>query len=177
MKSTPNSVLRYPKPSGAAAEQDLLLRSASFRTSGVVAEHAIYSLPEAEQQRSSHPLCATRPALPPYGSAWRVAHADHRASRRNEPHPQDTPRRPAEPGIAREGKGRAGKGWEGLDCPRQPIMRVDIQCRAFAGSTPGPSPDRQREAASAFSCLAATRGHRTAKRIHGAPTGFASLPA
>jgi hypothetical protein len=85
MKPIPESPLRYPNSSGAAAEQNLLLRSASFRTSGVVAEHAIYSSPAAEQQRSNPASRAypTSPALrrcsasrltAPAGAA---AHADH----------------------------------------------------------------------------------------------------
>jgi hypothetical protein len=78
MKPVPKSLLRYPNCSGAAAEQNFVLRSASFRTHGVVAEHAIYSCPGAEQQRSKPRLARvshfTRFApllrLPPYGSGW-----------------------------------------------------------------------------------------------------------
>jgi hypothetical protein len=61
MKSIPQSLLRYPNASGAAAEHRGLLRSASFRTHGVVAEHAIYSSPGAEQQRSSPALARVVP--------------------------------------------------------------------------------------------------------------------
>jgi hypothetical protein len=85
MKPIPESLLRYPNSSGAAAEQNLVLRSANFPTHGVIAEHAIYSLPEAERKRSSPASRAypTSPALrrcsasrltAPAGAA---AHADH----------------------------------------------------------------------------------------------------
>jgi hypothetical protein len=76
MKPIPKGLLRYPNSSGALAEHEGLLRSANFPTHGVIAEHAIYSRPEAERQRSSPPLArVTRPTrfapllrLPPYGS-------------------------------------------------------------------------------------------------------------
>jgi hypothetical protein len=84
MKPTPKGLLRYPNSSGALAEHKSLLRSANFPSSGVVAEHAIYSSPEAEQKRSKPRLARvsqnTRFApllrLPPDGSGSQTAHAD-----------------------------------------------------------------------------------------------------
>jgi hypothetical protein len=76
MKRSLKRLLRSTNSSGALAEHRGLLRSASFRTHGVIAEHAIYSPPVAELERSSPPLARvsrnTRFApllrLPPYGS-------------------------------------------------------------------------------------------------------------
>jgi hypothetical protein len=76
MKPIPKGLLRYPNSSGAAAEQNFVLRSANFPTHGVIAEHAIYSRPEAERKRSSPRLARVSHQtrfvpllrLPPYGS-------------------------------------------------------------------------------------------------------------
>jgi len=76
MKRRLKRLLRSTNSSGALAEHRGLLRSANFPTHGVIAEHAIYSPPVAERERSNPPLArVTRPTrfapllrLPPYGS-------------------------------------------------------------------------------------------------------------
>ena len=68
MKRSLKRLLRSTKSSGALAEHRGLLRSASFRTHGVIAEHAIYSPPVAERERSSPTRFAPLLRLPPYGS-------------------------------------------------------------------------------------------------------------
>ena len=67
----------------------------------------------------------------------------------------------------------AGSFLEGQHCPRHRHACVDIQRKHFPPSAADRTPDQQRESASAFSCLPAIGVHRTARRIHGLPTGYA----
>jgi hypothetical protein len=74
--------------------------------------------------------------------------------------------------VTRDQPGATSKGKGGIHLVIGNSVLI-VNAKHFSRSTPGPSPDHQRESASAFSCLPAIGGHRTARRIHGRPMGFA----
>jgi hypothetical protein len=195
------SLLHYLKPSGAVVAQSGLLRSTKFPTHGVSSGATI--LPPLGSgavvaQFPSRARSAPNP-LPAIGQRSRLP-ATLGQSRKADRPPESLDMIGNSQPIAEQQDDRSpaqqmfGKGRR--NSPHHRLMRVHkrnrqiinaaatvqlqrqgrrlVSTAVFRQSAPRPSPDHQRESASAFSRLPGIRDHRAAERIHGLPAGFAA---